>query len=100
MRILADDDRGGGGGAGVALAPISLQETWREKKEFPDTRGITDLGDLGDRFLVVLIDVAKEPSEASFAAAELDESKGEESTRSPRIRAISSESGVKKQLEP
>ena len=97
MRILADDDRGGGGGAGVALAPISLQETWREKKEFPDTRGITDLGDLGDRFL---IDVAKEPSEASFAAAELDESKDEESTRSPRIRAISSESGVKKQLEP
>ena len=62
MRTLADDDReGGGGGAETSLVRMSLEPT-REKNEFPlnvllletDTRGITDVGDLGDRFLVLV----------------------------------------------
>jgi hypothetical protein len=110
IRSLADDDRGGGG-AEASLAPMSLQEIWREKKEFPlkvllletDTREITDVGDRGDRFLVVgVAEGARDVTDSPLVVLVKPESLhiGEESRRSSRTRDTSSESGVKKQLVP
>ena len=110
MRILADDDRGGGG-AEASFVPMPPEET-REKNEFPlkvllleiDTRGITDVGDLGDRFLVALVFevVTGTSAAAPLVAVAKPESLlvGFKSTRTSRTRQTPSESGVRKQCVP
>ena len=112
MRILADDDRRGGG-AEASLVTMPLEET-REKNEFPlkvllleiDARGITDVGDLGDRFLVALVlEVARGASAAAalvvVVVAKPDSLHVDlESRRISRTRQTPSESGVRKQFVP